>query len=231
MLGPVDYALWLVGVLLDAAAVVCVVRSRSIQKYFTLSLYLLTDCLVGISRYFVLTRYGYTSPHYFYFYFLSEAVLIIFLYFALMGLYSHVFQEMGVHRYLRVAALMLLGGTAWFSYQVVVSSSDRLLTRFVLELSQNLYFVGVVLTYLLWGAVMKLQETRTRLIQLVLALGVYFSAFAANYALLNLYPDFSFWHYVPPVMALWLPLAWAYTFAKIPEEARLATARVAATHR
>ena len=33
------------------------------------------------------------------------------------------------------------------------------------------YFVGVVLTYLLWGAILKLRETRTRLIQLVLALG------------------------------------------------------------
>ncbi len=231
MLGPVDYVLWLVGVLLDAAAVMCVVRSRSVRKYFTLSLYLLAAFLLSVSRYFILTRYGYTSPHYCYFYYMSDAVLTIFLYFALMGLYSHVFQEMGVHRYLRVAALMLLGGTAWISYQVVVSSSHRLLTRFVVELSQNLYFIGLVLTYLLWGAVMKLRETRTRLIQLVLALGVYFSAFAASYALRNLYPEFLLWRYVSHLMVLWLPVAWAYTFVKIPEEARLATARVAATHR
>ena len=117
MLGPVDYALWLVSVLLDAAAVACVIRSRSVRKYFTLSLYMLTVFLLDVSRYLVLTGYGYTSPHYFYFYYMSDAILTIFLYFALMGLYCHVFQEMGVHHYLRVAALMLLAGTAWVSYR------------------------------------------------------------------------------------------------------------------
>jgi len=192
---------------------------------------MLAALVLSLGRIFVSFRWGYTSPLYFYFYYLSDAVLTICLYFALMGLYSHVFQEMGVHRYLRFAALLLLGGTAWFSYQVVVNSSHKLLTRFVVELSQNLYFVGVVLTYLLWGAVMKLRETRTRLVQLILALGVYFSAFAASYALRNLYPELPIWRYVSHLMSLWLPLAWAYTFTRIPEEARLATARVAASSR
>ncbi len=177
-------------------------------------------------------RYGFTSAQYFYFYYFSDALLTVFLYFALMGLYFLVFREMGVHRYLCVGAILLLGLTAGVSYQMVVSSSHKLLTRFVVELSQNLYFVGVVLTYLLWGAIMKLRETRTRLIQLVLALGIYFSAFAANYALRNLYPTLNVvWQYVPPLMGLWLPLAWAYTFWKIPEESRLATARVVAPNR
>lgn len=228
MLGPVDYLLWFVGALLQAGVLVCAARTRSLTKYLTLNIYMAAAFVLSVGRFVVFLRYGYTSPQYTYFYWFSDALLTIFLYLALMGLYSHVFQEMGVHRYLRVAALLLLAGTAWFSYDVVVSSSHKLLTRFVVELSQNLYFVGVVLTYLLWGAIMKLRETRTRLIQLVLALGVYFSAFAANYALRNLYPGRQIWHYVPPVLALCLPLAWAYTFTRIPEEARLATARVAA---
>src|SRR2546427_790999 len=50
---------WLVSVLLDAAAVACVIRSRSVRKYFTLSLYLLTVFLLDVSRYLVLTGYGY----------------------------------------------------------------------------------------------------------------------------------------------------------------------------
>jgi glucan phosphoethanolaminetransferase (alkaline phosphatase superfamily) len=97
-------------------------------------------------------------------------------------------------------------------------------------LGQNLYFVGVVLTYLLWGAILKLRETRTRLIQLVLALGVYFSATACTYALRNLFPNLesSVLKSIFPVVGLWLPVAWAYTFAKVSEDARLATARLAA---
>ena len=210
---------------------VCILRSRSVSRYFTLLLYISASLILSGTRTFIFVRYGYTSVQYFYFYYFSDALLTIFLYFALMGLYSLVFQELGAKQHLRLGATLLLGVTAWFSYQVVIGSTDKLLTRFVVELSQNLYFVGVVLTYLLWGAMMKLREARTRLIQVVLALGVYFSVFAATYALRNLYPQFLIWQYTPPLMALLLPLSWAYTFMKVPEEARLATARVAASNR
>jgi hypothetical protein len=150
------------------------------------------------------------------------------LYFAVMGLYEHVFREMAASRYIRAASVMLLSGTALFSYLVVRQNQGHLTSRIVVELDQNLYFVGVVLTYLLWGAVLKLRETRTRLIQLVLALGIYFSAYAAYYALRNLFPSVEGPHkIIPALVGCWLPLAWAYTFIKIPEEARLATARLA----
>lgn len=231
MLGPIDYGLWIFGFLLQVVAVVSIVRAGAISRHFTLFLYIVAACLLSAGRYVVFSHYGLTSDQYIYFYYYSDAILTIFLYFALMGLYAHVFQEMGVSRYLRVGALLLLAGTAWFSYQVMMNSSHKMITRFVVELSQNLYFVGVVLTYVLWGAVVKLRETRTQLIHLVLGLGVYFSAFAASYALRNLYPQFSIiWMYVPPLMGIWLPASWAYTFWRIPEEARLAPSRVAVAH-
>jgi hypothetical protein len=90
-------------------------------------------------------------------------------------------------------------------------------------MSQNMYFVGLVLTYLLWVAVFKLRETRARLVQLVLALGAYFSATAALYAFRNMFPAM---HTMAQVMNTFLgallPVAWAYTFTWVPEEARLA---------
>jgi hypothetical protein len=64
--------------------------------------------------------------------------------------------------------------------------------------------------------------------QLVLSMGVYVSLSAGSYALLNLYPNHSFWQYYFPITAIWLPASWAYTFMKVPEDARLATARVLA---
>ena len=211
--------------------VVCALYTRSFRKYLPLNAYMVGALLFTVSRYIVFTNYGYTSPQYFYFYYYSDALLIILLYFAVMGLYSHVFQELGAHRYVRTAAIALLGLTALFSYLVVAGAKDRLVTHFVVEIGQNMNFVGVVLTYLLWVSMLKLRETRTHLIQLVLALGVYFSAFAASYALRNLYPELQVWRFVSHFMALGLPVAWAYTFLKIPEEARLAPARVAAPNR
>ncbi len=184
-----------------------------------------------VSRYIVFTKYGYTSPQYFFFYYYSDALLIVLLYFALMGLYSQVFRDLGVHRYVRTAAVALLGLTSLVTYLIVAGAGDRLVTRFVVEIGQNMNFVGVVLTYSLWAAIMKLRETRRRLIQIVLALGVYFSAFTAGYALRNLYPELQAWRFVSHFMALGLPVAWSYAFLKTSEDARLAPARVAAPNR
>ena len=91
-----------------------------------------------------------------------------------------VFSEMGVSKQVRGGAMLLLAGTAGVSYYMVAASSDRLITHFVVELGQNLYFVGVLLTYLLWGAMVKLRENRTRLMQIVLSMGVYLSLFGGQ---------------------------------------------------
>jgi len=232
VLSSVDYALWFGSAILQAGAVVCAIRARSLFRFFPLNLYMAVAFLLTLLRYFVFWSYGILSPQYIYFYYYSDALLTVFLFFALIGLYSQVLSELRASHYVRISAILLLGLTALFSYSIAAGSKDRLITKFVVELGQNMNFVGVVLTYLLWGLVMKLRETRTQLIQLILALGVYFSAFAANYALRNLYPSLSMvWQYVPPLMALWLPLAWAYTFLKTPDDARLTPAHVAAPNR
>lgn len=227
-LGPVDYALLIGDFGIDAFALACLIKRRAFTQHFTLFLFLSASIAVGIGRCSILNTFGLTSDAYIYFYFYSDAVLTICLYFILMSLYSHVFSEMGASEYVRWGALLLLAGTAGISYYMVASSTDRLVTHFVIELGQNLYFVGVVLTYLLWGAMVKLRENRTRLVQIVLSMGVYFSLFAGSFALGNLYPNVAAWRYFFPLMAAWLPASWAYTFMKVPEDARLATARVVA---
>jgi hypothetical protein len=214
----------------EVCCLVCLLKKKAFSRHFTLVFYLCASIASGVGRYSIMGTSGFSSGTYYYFYFYSDALLTICLYFVLMNLYAHVFSEMGVTKLLRGGAMLLLAGTAWISYHMVATSSDRLITQFVIELSQNLYFVGVVLTYLLWGAMMKLRENRTHLMQLVLSLGVYFSAFAGSYALDNIHPS-TVWRYVFHLMAMWLPVSWAYTFMKVPEDARMTTARVLATNR
>jgi lipopolysaccharide export LptBFGC system permease protein LptF len=127
--------------------------------------------------------------------------------------------------------VVLLLGTALFSYAVVVQSEQRLATTFAYELSQNLYFVGLVLTYVLWGAVVKLRETRTRLVQIILSLGLYFSAYAACYALGNLSTRYSVVQYLSGTIGCLLPLAWTVTMWRYTEESRLEPARLLAVAR
>jgi hypothetical protein len=231
VLGPVDYALLLAGFAAHVCALICLLRKRIIAQHFTLILYLGFSIAIGIGRCSILKTAGFTSDAYLYFYYYSDALTTICLYFVLMTLYAHVFSEMGVSKHVRGGAMLLLAGTAGISYHMVAASSDRLVTHFVVELGQNLYFVGVLLTYLLWGAMVKLRENRTRLVQIVLSMGVYLSLFAGAYALGNLYPDLSVWRYLYPLINMWLPVSWTYTFLKVPEDARIATARVLAPNR
>jgi len=229
--GSIGYTIWFLGSLLEVCVVVSAIAKHSFRRYLCLNMYMLFSFLISLGRYYVLSQFGLRSSEYKYFYFYSDAVLTIFLYLALITLYLHVFDEMKVEKYVRLAAVLLLAGTVLFSYAVVQQSQNRMLTGFFFELSQNLYFVGLVLTYVLWGAILKLRETRTQLIQLVLSLGIYFSAFAATFALGNMFPNFQFFGYVVPVFGCLLPLAWAYAFWRLAPDARMVPARLAVVAR
>jgi hypothetical protein len=227
-LGPVDYALLFAGFSVHLICLACLMKKRALRRYFTFVLYLCASIAAGVGRCIILNTAGFNSNTYFYFYFYSDALLIICLYFILMSLYSFVFEEMEVSKQVRAGAMLLLAGTAGISYYMITKSADRLVTQFVIELAQNLYFVGVVLTYLLWGAMVKLRENRTRVMQLVLSMGVYVSLFATSFALGNLHQMPSIARYYYPVMDMWLPASWIYTFLHVSEDARMATARVVA---
>jgi len=221
-------AMWILGTLLEVVVLVGIYRTGVLRRYLFLSLYTLSSVAISIGRFRVLFHYGgVTSAEYRYFYFYSDALLTIALYFAVISLFFQVFEQMRVERYLRFAAVLLLAGTAWFSYAIVSQSSGRMLTHFAFELSQNLYFVGLALTYVLWGAIVKLRETRTQLIQIVLSLGIYFSAYAATYALANLAPGiYPYARFLLSAFGCLLPLSWAYAFWRVPVNARLVPARL-----
>src|SRR5271167_3505640 len=180
MLDSVTLVIWYLGTALELSVVVCSIARKSFLRYFFLNLYMLLSVLNSTGRSLILNSFGQNSDQYRYFYFYTDALLTMVLYVAIISLFADVFGELRFAKHLRYAAVLLLMGTAGFSYAVVAQSADRLSTDFAYELSQNLYFVGLVLSYLLWGAVMKLRETRTRLVQFILSLGLYFSACAAS---------------------------------------------------
>jgi hypothetical protein len=228
----VGYVFWILGALLELSVVVCAFTRHSFRRYLFLNLYLLFDVAIGLLRFYYVTHFGWYSDQYRYCYYYSDAVLTIFLYLALISLYLQVFDEMKAEKFVRLAAVILLGGTALFSYAVIEQSHHKMLTAFAYELSQNLYFVGLVLTYVLWGAILKLRETRIQLIQLVLSLGVYFSAFAATFAFHNVLPQMkSLLPFFLQVMGCLLPVAWGYAFLRLSPDARMVPARLAVVPR
>jgi hypothetical protein len=226
--GPIEFLVWCTCFVLEVAVVVCAIRAGIFRRFLPLNLYMAASAVGDLLRFRILFHYGYTSREYFYFYYYSDALLTVALYLALISLFIQVFKELSAEKYVIFGACLLLAGTSLFSYLVIQQSTGRLLTRFVVELSQNLYFVGLVLTYVLWGAILKLRETRAQLVQLVLSLGIYFSLFAANYAIRNLYPAASGISIsLLQFLGCFLPLAWAFAFWRIPEDARLVPSTLA----
>jgi hypothetical protein len=226
--GSIEFLVWCTCFILEVAVVVCAIRAGIFRRFLPLNLYMAASAVGDLLRFRILFHYGYTSREYFYFYYYSDALLTVALYLALISLFVQVFKELSAEKYVIFGACLLLTGTSLFSYLVIEQSTGRLLTRFVVELSQNLYFVGLVLTYVLWGAILKLRETRAQLVQLVLSLGIYFSLFAANYAIRNLYPAASGVSIsLLQFLGCFLPLAWAYAFWRIPEDARLVPSTLA----
>lgn len=223
MPGLIGYGIWFAALMLDGIFVVCSVGRRDFLRYLPLNLYILLCGVANCGLYVCSRSFGVHSREYFYSYYSSDVILSVLMYLVIAELFSRVFEDTDFSRYIRGAAGILLAATALFAFISVRSSGDRLTTQFVIELEQDLNFVGVVLMYVLWGAVIKLRETRVRLVQVVLALGVYFSAIAASYALRNLFPElaFSVLQWLPPLSGLWLVLAWTYTFVRVPDEARL----------
>jgi hypothetical protein len=231
MPGPIGQIIWFLGIALELSFVVCSLARKSFLRYLFLNLYLIFCLISSVSRFLVLRSYGQDSDQYMYCYYYTDLVLTLALFVALISLYLRVFGELKVKQYLHWLAMLVLLGTALFSYAIVDQSAGQLSTSFAIELSQNLYFVGLVLTYILWGAVMKLRETRTRLVQLVLSLGLYFSAYAASYAMVNMAEKIGVVQYIGPALGCLLPLSWTITILRHTEEARLATAQLVAVQR
>jgi hypothetical protein len=226
--------LCLAGILLEAYVVVWSLCKKSFVRNFPINFYMLCEAAVTVGLYFCSRRFGTSSQTYAYYYYYTETLLTILMFWVIIRFYQIVFSEMQISQYVRKGAVLLLLATAIFSYGAALHQfHSNLRSHFVVELGQDLYFVGVVLTYVLWGVVLKLHETRARLVQLILALGVYFSGTAGTYAIGNLFPHLylPFFRFLLPIFGLWLPLAWAYTFTKVPEDARLATATLVARAR
>jgi hypothetical protein len=223
-----DYALFFLSLPAPIYIAVLLLKRRESAQYLALAFYAFTTAMASIGGFAVMRVFGFTSLAYIYYYYYTESFLAVLLFLVLMSFFRQLFEDMGAGLYVRIGGILLLGGTAFVSFLIIQGSRDHMTSRFVVELGRNLNFVGVVLVYLLWIAIMKLHETRTRMVQLVLALGIYFSTYALCYGLRPAHPDWQILRTMPALVSVWLFFSWAYTFTKIPEEARLATLRVAA---
>ena len=116
MSGSAALLVLFLGTLLEALVVVCAVRRKLFRRYFFLNLYMILCAAASLGRWQILQQEGIKSLDYRYFYFYSDAVLTIALFFALISLYVYVFEEMNLERYFRLGAVVLLAEPPGFRY-------------------------------------------------------------------------------------------------------------------
>ncbi len=219
MVGTYEFTIAALGVFLTLAIVMWCVHMKCFVQYSVLNFYLIVNLAFTLGCLYVIYVFGYTSYRYFYFYYTGDAIQNVAGYLLIGSFFDRLLRESVFHKYVRptlaIFFLLITGISALF----IAGSVDRLYSRFVIEFQQNLYFVGVLLTFLLWMSVNYLAVQSRRFSLLVSGLGIYFAAHAANYAIRFLFPSLSaLTLVVPPLAYNFMVGLWLYTFLRVPEE-------------
>ncbi len=219
MIGTYELAVEVLGLVLALGTVVVCLLSRCFRRYVFLNLYLLMCTAFSIGNYYVRSLYGYTSEQYFYFYFMGDAVMMIVAYLVIGSFFDHLFRHSVFRSHIRPALVFLFLLVVGISGLFISRSVEHFYSGFVIELEQNMYFVGVVLTFLLWMSMSYLGAQNRRFVLLVAGMGIVFAAHAANFAIRSLFPSLSaLTLVVPPLAYNFMVGLWLYTFLRVPEE-------------
>src|SRR5437867_2867790 len=107
-------------------------------------MYFAVVAAVSLLRLHVLSAHGFNSSEYGYFYYVSDLPLCILFYFVIATLYRKVFPAKNAHLCVLVGSIVIAAGVGIFSFAIVRATSNRLISRWIFEYSQDLYFVSAV---------------------------------------------------------------------------------------
>ena len=218
MIGVYETVVLLLGVILPLGTVGVCLYQRSFLRYLLLNLYLLANVAFMAGGYYVITHFGYDSRQYFFFYYTGDALVNITGFILIGSFFDRMLRESVFHKYVRPTLMFAFLLIVAVSSRFLAGNMDRFASRFVYEFQQNMYFIGVLLTFLLWISMNYLQAETRRFVLLVSGLGIYWSAHAANYALQYLVPALGpILTKIPPLAYNLMALLWLYTFWRIPE--------------
>ncbi len=198
---------------------------RSLSLFLYLSLLLTVD---AVSRPYVLYRYGYSSQTFGYFYWLTDVLLTLGAFFLVFAFFRRAcVNERKMWQSVRLLLVLVFVLTLGISLITLSRNYDQLLTRFIFEFQQNLYFTCLVLNTLLYILMQKLESTDDELTLLVCGMGIQFAGPAANFALVHLTPGQGLYGllypYVRPLCTLGMLLTWFYALVRGPQPSAVRT--------
>ncbi len=208
-------------VLVSLGALGVCLRRRLSLGYLFLNLYLVASVIFTVGCYYLYRTDGYGSIAYFYFYYTADGIQNVIGYLLIGSFFDYMFRQSSFRPYVRPTLAIFFLGIIAVSGVIISRSVDRFsAAAFLREFQQNMFFVGVLLTFLLWVSMAYLRAESRRFVLLVSGLGVYFSAHAVNYAFQNLFPSpvvAAALTKVPPIAYTVMVSLWLYTFLRVPE--------------
>ncbi len=200
---------------------------RLVSLTLCLSLFLVVD---AVARPIVLYHYGFTSREFWYFYWLSDALLVLAAFVLVCSFFRRAcLHEEKMWRFIRLLLVFVFILVLGISAFTISRNYNQFFTRFVVEFEQNLYFTCLVLNTLLYLLMQKIESADEELGLLVCGMGIQLSGPAASFALahLTLGQRFSesFLRIVLQLGTLGMLLIWFYAVARVPKAAPVAATR------
>src|SRR5258706_1675463 len=183
MVSVLDVALAIGGHLLALGVVGVSWHRQAFRRYSYLNLYAIALLVVDLLRYVVLNAYGFKSMHYFWAFYLSDALLSLLLYLLILSFFDVVFRESPLRETVRLSLLGAFALLSFISYISISSSVKHFYSRLTIEFQQNMYFASVVLAVLLCVSLAHLRIQNPQLSMLIGGLGGDGTLAAAGYAL------------------------------------------------
>ena len=218
-----SFGLQCISILLEVGLVIAAVCCRHRRRYVSVAFYVALLLASELVRVCTWRTYGSSSPQYFYAYWTTDFLLVvgafILVCFFFQRALAHEEKMWGFVRLLLFFVFILVIGISCLSFS---RNYNHLVTTFVIEFNQNLYFTCLVLNTLLYILLQQINSADDELGLLVCGVGIQFAGPTATWALLTLTTgqDFarSLMTYMMPFCTMGMLLVWGYTIGRVKDK-------------
>lgn len=210
--------------LIEAGLIVFMTRSQRRSRFISPLLYLACSLGASLERMYALHRYGVSSPSYSSAYWSTDFPLVVSLFVLVCVFFRRACADQGeMWRLVRFFLVFVFVAVVGISGLFFSRHYASLVTDFVVEFSQNLYFTCLVLTTLLYLLLQYIDSLDDQLGLLVCGVGIQLAGPTATLALIHLTGAEQFAQTLNSLAmrlcTLGMLLIWAYAIVRVKDEA------------
>jgi len=216
MIGPADFAFWILSILLFAFVAILIAIRKQFCQYLALSSYFIAAVATNLIWILILQRKGFAPSAYYDSYIWGSAALTILLYCAVAGLYRKVLLSERLRRQVSIASVGLAAALALIAWFAAMRSSELRPTYWVVKYDSYLYLASLLLALALLYPGLYQEQVPNHVRQIAIVLAGYFAMTAVQHATWKFAPSYARYTDMSRLLYLWLPMGVAYVFSALP---------------